>query len=114
MWAHFRLKGDKKLLPIPDEIEKPVCHYCKKVVPAKRSNKSNLFSDLEDYHPEIYAELSQGKSLKRKQSMLTEVIKKSKMYDPKFQRVQELNDPVVRFLAQDMQPFYTVENPGFK
>ena len=37
--------------------------------------------------------------------MLTEVIEKSKMYDPKSQRVQQLNDAVARFLAQDMQPF---------
>ena len=36
------------------------------------------------------------------------------MYDPKSQRVQELNDPVARFLAQNMQPFYTVDKPGFK
>ena len=46
--------------------------------------------------------------------MLTEVIEKAKMYDPKSQRVQELNDPVARFLAQNMQPFYTVDKPGFK
>ena len=45
--------------------------------------------------------------------MLTEVIEKAKMYDPKSQRVQELNDPVARFLAQNMQPFYTVDKPGF-
>ena len=49
VWAHFGLKGDEKGLPIPDEIEKPVCRHCKKVVLAKRSNTSNLFSYLEDH-----------------------------------------------------------------
>ena len=39
---------------------------------------------------------------------------KCKMYNPKSQRVWELNDAVAHFLAQDMQPFYTVEKPGFK
>ena len=65
VWAHFGLKGDEKGLPIPDEIEKLVCRHCKKVVLAKLSNTSNLFSHLEDHHPEIYAELSRGKSVKR-------------------------------------------------
>ena len=46
--------------------------------------------------------------------MLTEVIDKSKMYDPKSQRMRELNNTVACFLAQDMQPFYTVEKPGFR
>ena len=114
VWAHFGLKGDEKGLPISDQIEKLVCRHCKKVVLAKRSNTSNLFSHLEDHHPEIYAELSRSKSVKRKQSTLTEVIEKSKMYDSKSQRVRELNDAVARFLAQDMQPFYTVEKPVFK
>jgi len=61
IWAHFGLKGDIKGLPIPDEVEKPVCHHCKKVVLAKRSNTSILFSHLEDHHLEIYVELSRGK-----------------------------------------------------
>ena len=36
MWAQFGLKGDEKGLPIPDEVDKPVCRHCKKVVLAKR------------------------------------------------------------------------------
>ena len=112
--ASYDKQRDKKGLPIPDKIEKPVCRHCKKVVLAKLSNTSNLFSHLEDHYSEIYAERSRGKSVKRKQSTLTKVIEKSKMYDPKSRRVRELNDAVACFLAQDMQPFYTVEKPGFK
>ena len=74
----------------------------------------NLFSHLEDHHPEIYAELSQGKCLKRKQSVLTEINENTKKYNPESQRVRELNDAVARFLSQDMLPFYTVEKPGIK
>lgn len=52
-----------------------------------------------------YAERSQGKSVQRKQPTLTEVIEKARMYDPKFQQVQKLNDAVARFLAQECNLF---------
>ena len=31
VWAHFALKGDEKGLPIPDEVEKPVCRTARKL-----------------------------------------------------------------------------------
>jgi len=58
VWVHFGLKGDEDGAPIPMEIDKPVCCHCKKAVLAKRSYTSNLFSHLQDNHPEIYAELT--------------------------------------------------------
>ena len=39
----------------------------------------NLDCHLKDHHPEIYAEFSRGKSVKRKQQTLTEVIEKAKI-----------------------------------
>ena len=114
VWNHFGLKGDDNNLPIPEEVDKPICRHSKKTVLAKRSNTTNLFRHLEDHHPDIYAKLSRGKTIIKKQPTLTEVIEKSKMYDPKSKRVRDLNDSVAHFLAQDMQPFYTVEKSGFK
>ena len=60
VWRHFGLKGNKDGLPDTMEIEKPICHHCHKIVSAKRSNTTNLFTNLfthlQDNHPEIYAE----------------------------------------------------------
>ena len=113
VWNHFRLKGDDDL-PISKDVDKPVCRHCKKTVFAKRSNMMNSFCHLEDHHPDIYFKLQRGKTVIKKQPMPTEFIKKSKMYDPKSKRVCDLNDSVARFLAQDMQPFYTPEKSGFE
>ena len=116
-WAHFGLVGDEKGVPVPGEIDKPICRHCNKAVLAKRLNTTNLFCHLEDHHPEVYAEMTratQGKGIKRKQPTLVDVIEKAKRYDPKSQKVWELNRAVACFLAWDMQPFYTVEVPGFK
>ena len=104
-------------MPVPGEIEKPICCHCKKAVLAKRSNTTNLFCHLEDHHPEVYAEMARGtrgKGIKRKQPTLLDIIEKSRRYDPKSQRVRELNRAVACFIARDMQPFYTMEKPGFK
>lgn len=35
-------------------------------------------------------------------------------YDPKGSQAKELNHAVAYFLAKDMQPYYTVEKPGFQ
>ena len=49
MWVQFGLKGDEKGLPIPDEVDKLVCRHCKKVVLAKRSNMTKLYSSFISY-----------------------------------------------------------------
>ena len=61
VWGHFYLKGNKDGLPDTTEIEKPICHHCHKIVSEKRSNTINLFTHLQDNHPEIHAELAATK-----------------------------------------------------
>ena len=45
---------------------------------------------------------------------MTQVIKKGKKYDPKSQRVQELNCAIACYITKDMQPFHTVERQEFR
>ena len=95
-----------------------MCKLCKRTVPAKRSNTTNLHTHLEDHHPDVYASIaptsSHGKTKRKVQPTLTQFIEKGKKYDPKSQRVQELNRAIARYIAKDMQPFHTVERQGFR
>ena len=46
IWKYFSVRADSKGVPLEGEIENPVCDTCKKCVPAKRSNTTNLFRHL--------------------------------------------------------------------
>ena len=95
-----------------------MCKLCKKTVATKRSNTTNLHTHLEDHHPDVYASIaptsSHGKTKRKVQPTLTQVIEKGKKCDPKSQRVQELNRAIAHYIAKDMQPFHTVERQGFR
>ena len=80
----------------------------------KRSNTTNLFTHLQDNHPEIYTELAATKWKQTNQPTLVQVIKRCKKYESTSKQAKELNHAVVYFIAKDSQPFYTVEKKGFK
>jgi hypothetical protein len=86
VWTHFGLKTDDKGVPIPEETDQPVCRHCNKVVPSKRSTTTNMFTYLEEHHPQIYTEIGRGKTVSKKTPTLPEMFEKTKMYDPKSHR----------------------------
>ena len=55
IWNYFGVKADGNDVPIPDELEKPVCKLCNKPISAKRSNTTNLRTHLKDNHSDAYA-----------------------------------------------------------
>ena len=84
---------------------------------AKRSNTTNLFSHLEEHHPDSYVEIGPSTSAARpksKQPSLTECLSRSKPYDASSKRAKDITHAVTVYLAKDMQPFYTVEREGFR
>ena len=71
IWCYFGVKGDESGKPVKEDIDKPVCKLCKKLVPAKRSNTTNLFHHLQEHRPDAYSEIvpsSASKVTKRKQN----------------------------------------------
>ena len=50
-WNYFGIKNNSSGNPLLGELQKPICKLCKKVIPAKGSNTSNLFKHLETSHP---------------------------------------------------------------
>jgi len=116
IWNYFGVKGDESGKPVKGDIDKPVCKLCKKPVPAKRSNTTNLFHHLQEHHPDAYSKVVPSSSKvnkpKQKQPTLKQVINKAKKYDTKSTRACELNKAVAYYLAKDMQPLYAVEDLG--
>ena len=116
VWNYFSVKANNKGVPIPNELDRPICNLCSKCVMAKRSNTTNLFSHLEEHHPDIYVEIGPSTSAARpksKQPSLTKCLSRSKPYDASSKRAKDITHAVTVYLAKDMQPFYTVEREGF-
>ena len=115
VWNYFGVKANEHGIPIEDEIEEPICRVCKKVVPAKQSNTSNLFRHLQDHHPEIYSDINvpckskSSTSSTMRQLSIVESVSMSTPYAPSSKKAKRLNRAVAIYLAKDMQPFYTVE-----
>ena len=57
IWNYSGVKGNESGKPVKEDIDKPVCKLCKKPVLAKRSNTTNLFHHLQEYHPDAYSEI---------------------------------------------------------
>ena len=129
VWNYFGLKGDKNGNALKEHDNRPVCRTCNKSVLCKGGNTSNLFTHLRDHHPTLFKEASKGKGTsstmlnaagtpsstrQRHQETLPNVIERRNCFPSNSPQAQELNAAVAYYLAKDMQPYYTVERPGFR
>ena len=72
---------------------------------AKKDNESNLSSDKSNAHP-LHNESGN-------QPTLSEVMSRKQPYPRNSARFKVLNDAVCYFISKDMQPYQTVNDPGF-
>ena len=139
VWNYFGLEANEQGTPKRDKDQRPVCRSCKKSIPAKGGNTSNLMAHLKEHHAELYVEAlsaqkSRDRSTKGKYTVdsdgastsnskhsarhPSENIKEALLAGKKFAanspQAIELNKAVTYFIAKDAQPFSTVEKPGFK
>ena len=135
VWNYFGLEANKGGTPKPDK--NPICRSCKRSIPAKGGNTSNLMAHLKEHHAELYVEaLSAQKSKDRRKNVvdsdsastsgtgkhsvsaptnnIKEVLLASRKYTANSPQALELNKAVTYFIAKDAQPFSVVEKPGFK
>lgn len=101
-----------------------ICRVCKKSVPTKDGNTTNLFHHLRHKHTVEYdecqkmRETAQGSShVTRKtptQTKIAELFTHCTPYDKQSKRWKELSESVAFCLAKDMLPVYTVEKVGFR
>ena len=73
---------------------------------AKKDNESNLSSDKSNAHP-LHNESGN-------QPTLSEVMSRKQPYPRNSARFKVLNDAVCYFISKDMQPYQTVNDPGFR
>ena len=80
-----------------------------------------MFRHLQDHHVDIYSQLDPAtivrkSRLSQRDSQITiaESFSRTKQYNRGSKRAKELNRAVMVYLANDMQPFYTVDRKGFR
>lgn len=54
VWAHFSFKPDKK--GWPKDVDTALCRICKREIPVKGANTTNLGNHLKTHHPTEFAE----------------------------------------------------------
>ena len=124
-------------IPKADKEHKPVCCACKRSVPVKGGNTSNLMSHLKEHHAELFFEaLSTQKTQQSKGNMprkssnnsgkdlanspnnnsanIKNVLLASRKYRPRSPQALELNRSVAYFIARDCHPLSILERPGFR
>ena len=135
VWNYFGLEAKESGIP---KEHKPVCCTCKRSVPTKGGNTSNLMSHLKEHHAELYIEAlsaqktqqSKGKTQRKSDNKdlatrtessseinnttIKDILLASRKYGPKSSQALELNKSVAFFIAKDCQPLSIVERPGFR
>jgi hypothetical protein len=120
VWNFFGLRADDNDRIIEEELDRPVCRECCKVVPAKGGNTSNLFWHLKEHHSALYAEISpisrkgecsrNGKS----QQTLENAIARSTKYSRDSPQHKDITRAVAYHIGKDGVSLSTVESAGFK
>ena len=130
VWNYFGLKADGNGTVLKEYDNRPACHTCNKSVLCKNVNTSNLFSHLRDHHPTQFKEackvngalstitsntgmVSTSTATQKHQKSFPDSIERRKCYPLNSLQAIELNAAVAYYLAKDMQPYNTVERPGF-
>ena len=58
VWSNFSIKAGEHEVSLRNEMDKPICTLCKRIVPAKGLNTTNLSKHLQEYYPEVYTKIA--------------------------------------------------------
>lgn len=130
VWKYFGfLKSDKKQSSVR-------CKLCRRPVPTKSGNTTNMFHHLKQYHPlehteckKIQSQTSAGKvsrpprtseacastsvAATQQQQTIVSAFSSTVPYDKKTKRHKDITNAIAYCIAKDMLPISTVENKGF-
>lgn len=125
VWRYFGyLQSDKKQSSVH-------CKLCRRHVPAKSGNTTNLFHHLKQYHPLEHAESKKLQpqtsavsgpltrtrpvpSATTQQQTIVSAFSSTVLYDKKTKRHKDITNAIAYCIGKDMLPISTVENEGFK
>ena len=117
VWFYFSIKAGEDGVPLRNEINKPICTLCKKIVLAKRFNTTDLVKHLQEHHAEVYTKIASKNNSRPKQKRqlsLLESLEVTKPYNSNSKRAEEFLLAVTKFIALDIRPFYIIERKGFR
>ena len=130
VWSYFGLQANDQGDPIDKNTA--ICRICFTSVPVKGGTTSNIHSHLRNHHSKEFASLKQAtaasgqekssraaggsrnQSSSQQQPTIVDVVNRSKAYERKGKKWQELTNSVTMCLCKDMLPIYSVEKPGFR
>lgn len=110
---------------------KPVCKVCRRSVPSKTGNTTNLFNHLKKHHPSDYSESAPFTATShprsstattspaptgpgpRQQSIVSSFAAIT-LYEHNSKRKKAITKAITYCLAKDMMPLSSVEKDGFK
>ncbi len=123
MWTHFGFQAKEGKMVEPDKKKRKRV-YCK-LCPSNFSytgNTTNMWNHLKESHIEEYRTCKedssaspQSSSMKDKQQILIgDSIKASQLLPRSSPRWKRLTQSVCYFIAKDLHPYDTVNDPGFR
>ncbi|XP_057183139.1 E3 SUMO-protein ligase ZBED1-like [Triplophysa rosa] len=121
IWKWFGyLKSDETQI-------KPICKICRRSVPTKTGNTTNLFHHLKKYHPSDHTEsmklradaatsttIKAGEGAVPKQKSVLSSFAAITTYESSSKRCKDITRAVSYFIEKDMLPLSTVEQDGFR
>ena len=119
VWNHFGFPAKDGKFVEPDKRKQNfvVCKLCGKHV-KYNGNTTNLRVHLHDTHRQVFDALLRSEkhtvSAKPPANTLAEAFKRGEVIPRTWARWNQITDAVCFFIARDMQPFDTVNDPGFQ
>lgn len=109
VWRYFRFTKEDV------EQREVLCRSCRRIVPARTGNTTNLFNHLEKHHKVLFEESQAIKKSKTGTSSFHDKQKQGRI-DDAFSSImhQEITDAITSHIAKDMLPVYSVTKEGFK
>ncbi len=123
IWAYYRFYPDTN--GEPKDLTKPICTLCKKCVPVKDKQTTNLFGHIRVHHPSEAIKLpptsaatssaaSRLSTNVSQQPTISAAFAKSTKYKQGSERWAQCAEAVARYLAKESVPFQTAERESFK
>ncbi|KAM3842487.1 E3 SUMO-protein ligase ZBED1 [Diretmus argenteus] len=115
IWEYLGFKPDAKGKPM--DATQAICKICRRVVPVKESQTTNLHVHLRAHHPADAAKLAPRDAAVGKDSSQPSIIgafAKSTKYKRTSERWAQCTTAVSKYIAKEMVSYHTVEKAHFK
>ena len=120
IWKYFGFPAGNGKFLVPDKKKRKQvhCKFCRRMC-SYVHNTINLWQHLQESHPVEYIEAkstsTHGEYVKAKvQPTIAEALHACQPFSHILQCWRSLTDSFCYFVAKDMQPFETVNDPGFR